>query len=226
MPGGLKTKIPQLLGAACIAVLMAMAAIATEESSGIGADAALQKLIDGNARFVSGSMSHPDQSSDRRAEVVSAQHPFAVVVGCSDSRVPPEVLFDQGLGDIFVIRTAGEVMDRATIGSIEYAAEHLGVPLVVVLGHDSCGAVSAAVAGGEAPGEIAYLAEEIAPAVAKAKETATKDELLNQSIDVNTEMVVDQLKSTEPVLSEYVKEGKLKIVGARYHLDSGKVDLL
>ncbi|HWQ19514.1 MAG TPA: carbonic anhydrase [Methanotrichaceae archaeon] len=205
---------------------MAMAAIASEESSGIGADAALQKLMDGNSRFVSGSMSHPDQSSERRAEIVSAQHPFAVVVGCSDSRVPPEVLFDQGLGDIFVIRTAGEVMDNATIGSIEYAAEHLSVPLVVVLGHDSCGAVKAAVAGGEAPGQIAYLAEAIAPAVAKANETATKDELLNESIDVNTEMVVDQLKSTEPILSEYVKEGKLKIVGARYHLDSGKVDLL
>lgn len=207
-------------------MLMAMAAIASEESSGIGADAALQKLMDGNSRFVSGSMSHPDQSSERRAEIVSAQHPFAVVVGCSDSRVPPEVLFDQGLGDIFVIRTAGEVMDNATIGSIEYAAEHLSVPLVVVLGHDSCGAVKAAVAGGEAPGQIAYLAEAIAPAVAKANETATKDELLNESIDVNTEMVVDQLKSTEPILSEYVKEGKLKIVGARYHLDSGKVDLL
>ena len=105
--GGLETKVPQVLGVACAVMLMAAIAIATEESSGMGADAALQKLVDGNARFVSGNVSHPDQSKERLAEVVSAQHPFAVVVGCSDSRVPPEVLFDLGLGDIFVIRTAG-----------------------------------------------------------------------------------------------------------------------
>ena len=117
-------------------------------------------------------------------------------------------------------------MDNATIGSIEYAVEHLSVPLVVVLGHDSCGAVKATIAGGEAPGKIAFLAESIAPVVEEAKKTATGDDLLNKSIDANTERVANQLKTSEPILSEYVKEGKLKIVGARYHLDSGKVDLL
>jgi carbonic anhydrase len=182
-------------------------------------------LMDGNARFVSGSVTHPNQSQERLAEVVSAQHPFAVVVGCSDSRIPPEIVFDQGIGDIFVIRTAGEVMDDAALGSIEYAVEHLNVSLVMVLGHDSCGAVKATIAGGEAPGHLAYLVDAIEPAV-NASEAGGEENLLNASIDANTEMIVEQLKSTQPILSEYVDEGKLEIVGARYHLDDGSVELL
>jgi carbonic anhydrase len=199
---------------------------ASEEASEITADQALNMLMDGNARFVSGNALHPDQSADRRAEVVSAQHPFAIVVGCSDSRVPPEVVFDQGIGDIFVIRTAGEVMDNAALASIEYGAEHLGVPLVVVLGHDSCGAVTAAIQGGEAPGHLAGLVEAIQPAVDEAKKEASEDELLDASIDINVRNIVDQLKTSEPILSELVKEGKLTIIGARYHLDSGEVEIL
>ncbi len=212
-------------------LLLAIFATAAEEKQGISGEQALQKLMDGNARFVLENATHPDQSAERRAEVVSAQHPFAVVVGCSDSRVPPEVIFDQGLGDIFVVRTAGEVMDNVTLGSIEYAVEHLNVQLVVVLGHDSCGAVKAAVEGGEAPGHIGSLVEAIEPAVAKAKNESAKnetvkDELLNDSIDINVDNIVDGLNDSEPILSEKVKEGKLKIVGARYHLDSGKVDMI
>ncbi|MDD2837205.1 MAG: carbonic anhydrase, partial [Methanothrix sp.] len=128
-----------------IVLLSALVASATasEEESGISSEQALQMLMEGNARFVSGNVIHPDQTADRRSELVSGQHPFAIVVGCSDSRVPPEVVFDQGLGDIFVIRTAGQVMDKVTLASIEYAVEHLNVPLILVLGHDSCGAVTA-----------------------------------------------------------------------------------
>lgn len=196
-----------------------------EDQQGITADQALQKLMDGNARFVSGNVTHPDQSAERRAETVSAQHPFAVIVGCSDSRVPPEIIFDQGIGDLFVVRTAGDVMDDASIGSIEYAVEHLNVPLVVVLGHDSCGAVNAAVGGGEVPGHIASLVEAIKPAVDEAKsQTKNKNQTLSLAIDNNIGNIVNELNSSEPLLSAYVKEGKLKIIGARYHLDSGRVD--
>ncbi|MDD1758300.1 MAG: carbonic anhydrase [Methanotrichaceae archaeon] len=187
-------------------------------------DQALRKLIEGNARFVSGKVTHPDQSAERRAEVVSGQHPFAVVISCSDSRIPPEIVFDQGIGDIFVIRTAGEVMDNVTLGSLEYAVEHLRVPLAIVLGHDNCGAVSAAVTSGEAPGHIKSLVEAIKPAVDKAKEM--KGDLLNNSIDVNTQNIVEALKSSKPILSEAVKKDKMKIVGARYHLDSGTVETM
>jgi carbonic anhydrase len=199
---------------------------ASEENAGITAEQALQKLMDGNARFVSGDVEHPNQSAERRAEVVSGQHPFAIVVGCSDSRIPPEIIFDQGIGDIFVIRTAGQVLDDAALGSIEYGAEHLGVPLVVVLGHDSCGAVKATVEGGEAPGHIANLVEAIQPAVDEARNEASEDELLNASIDINIKNIVDQLETSEPILSELVEEGELTIVGARYHLDSGEVEIL
>jgi carbonic anhydrase len=202
---------------------------ASEENSEITAEQALQKLMDGNARFVSGNVEHPNQSAERRAEVVSGQHPFAIIVGCSDSRVPPEIIFDQGIGDIFVIRTAGQVIDNAALASIEYGAEHLGVPLVVVLGHDSCGAVKAAVEGGEAPGHIGYLVEAISPAVDEAAKQdaneASEEEVLDAAIDINVENIVDQLKTSKPVLSELVKEGRLTIVGARYHLDSGEVEI-
>lgn len=199
---------------------------ASEENSGITAEQALQKLMDGNARFVSGDVEHPNQSAERRAEVVSGQHPFAIVVGCSDSRVPPEIIFDQGIGDIFVIRTAGQVLDDAALGSIEYGAEHLGVPLVVVLGHDSCGAVKATVEGGEAQGHIANLVEAIQPAVDEARNEASEDELLNASIDINIKNIVDQLETSEPILSDLVEKGELTIVGARYHLDSGEVEIV
>jgi carbonic anhydrase len=213
-------------------VLLSLGAFiaASEENSEITAEQALQKLMNGNARFVSGDVEHPNQSAERRAEVVSGQHPFAIIVGCSDSRVPPEIVFDQGIGDIFVIRTAGQVIDNAALASIEYGAEHLGIPLVVVLGHDSCGAVKATVEGGEASGHIGYLVEAISPAVDEAAEQdaneASEEEVLDAAIDINVENIVDQLETSEPVLSELVEEGRLTIVGARYHLDSGEVEIL
>ncbi|OPY49674.1 MAG: carbonic anhydrase [Methanosaeta sp. PtaU1.Bin112] len=183
-------------------------------------------LMDGNERFASGNATHPHQSEERMSELLSGQHPFAIVVGCSDSRIPPEVIFDQGMGDIFVIRTAGQVMDNVTLASIEYAAEHLNVPLVVVLGHDSCGAVTAVVKGGEVPGHLNSLVDYIQPAVDEAKAAGNEDQLLNNSIDYNVKNIVEQLSTSEPILSEAVEKGKLTIVGARYHLDSGEVEIL
>lgn len=201
-------------------------ALASEEESGITGEQALKSLMDGNLRFADGNSSHPNASLERRAELVAGQHPFAVVVGCSDSRIPPELIFDQGLGDIFVIRTAGEVLDNVSIASIEYAVEHLGVPLVVVLGHDNCGAVTAAVNGGEVEGHLGCLMDFIEPTVNEARETGDQSDLLNSTIDSNVINIVDDLKTSEPVLSEKVETGELMIVGARYHLDSGEVELL
>jgi carbonic anhydrase len=132
-------------------------------------NALLKKLSDGNTRFVTSHMIHPNISDIRRTEVAQGQKPFAVILTCSDSRVPPEIIFDQGLGDLFVIRTAGEVVDDIAIASIEYAIEHLGVKLIVVMGHQKCGAVDAAVKGGKFTLHIDQLVEEIMPAVKKAK---------------------------------------------------------
>jgi len=201
-------------------------ASASEEEGSITPELALQKLIDGNLRYASGNASHPNQSLERRAELVSGQHPFAVILGCSDSRIPPELIFDQGLGDVFVIRTAGEVVDNASLASIEYAVDHLGVPLVMVLGHDSCGAVTAAVQGGEAEGHLGSLMDFIRPAVEQAREAGEGSDLLNGSIDNNVFNIVEALKSSQPVLSEKVEAGELMILGARYRLDSGLVEIL
>ncbi len=210
---------------AIVLSFLSIMALSSEEGSKISGEQALVKLMDGNARFSSGNASHPDQTFERRSELVAGQQPFAVVVGCSDSRIPPEVIFDQGLGDIFVIRTAGQVMDNVTIASVEYAVEHLGVPLVVVLGHDSCGAVTAAVKGGEVEGHLDSLVDYIDPAVHEAKEAGNESELLDNSIDNNILHIVDELETSEPVLSEKVAAGELMVVGARYHLDSGEVEV-
>ncbi len=206
---------------------MATNVSASRNKSAVTADQSVQKLLEGNARFVSGKAIHPDQSAERMAEVVSSQHPFAVILSCSDSRIPPEIIFDQGIGDIFVVRTAGQVIDNVALGSIEYAVEHLNVPIIVVLGHDSCGAVNATVQGGKPEGHIGSLVEAIKPAVDEARDKIkSQDQLLNISIDNNTKNIVKSINSSKPILSEYIKDGKLKVIGARYHLDSGRVDLL
>lgn len=211
---------------ALIASSAIIMASASEEAGSITPELALQQLMEGNLRYAQGNASHPHQSLERRAELVSGQHPFAVILGCSDSRIPPELIFDQGLGDVFVIRTAGEVVDNASLASIEYAVEHLDVPLVVVLGHDSCGAVTAAVQGGEAEGHLGSLMDFIRPAVEQAREAGEGSDLLNGSIDNNVFNIVEALKSSQPVLSEKVEAGELMILGARYRLDSGLVEIL
>ena len=195
-----------------------------EHAVAITADGALKLLADGNERFVSG---HPrSRAGDvaRRGELAQSQAPFAVVVCCSDSRVAPELVFDAGLGELFVVRTAGEVFADAGTGSIEYAVEHLHAPLVIVVGHERCGAVSAAVAGGEAPGHIASIVKALQPAVQAIK--GQPGDAVENAVNENVRELVDRLSKTGPILSEFVHDGKLKIVGARYDLDTGKVDLL
>lgn len=185
----------------------------------------LQTLLDGNSRFTSGAAIKPNQDKKRREEIAAGgQHPFAIVVTCSDSRVVPELIFDQGLGDLFVVRAAGHVLDDAGLASIEYAAEHLRVPLIVVLGHQRCGAVQAALESAEAPGRLGALVSAIKPAVDTAKTQA--GDLLDNAVKANAANVVDQLKISEPILAHLVKEEKLKVVGAYYNLDSGKVKII
>jgi carbonic anhydrase len=214
------------LAAASALVSLAVLTAASEERPAISAQQALQKLAEGNARFVQGNAAHPHQSAERRAEVISGQNPFAVILGCSDSRVPPEIIFDQGIGDLFVVRTAGQVVDDVALGSIEYAVEHLGVPLVVVLGHDRCGAVNATIAGGEAAGHIGNLVAAINPAVERARKEGGEEQLLNNSIDENSRQIALQLRTSEPLLSKLVEKGELEVVAARYRLESGRVKFL
>ena len=195
-----------------------------QHDTSAGTENQLQKLIDGNKRFADSKTEHINQSAERRTELAKGQKPFAVVVTCSDSRVPPEIIFDQGLGDLFVIRTAGNIIDDIGLGSIEYAVEHLGVQLIVVLGHEKCGAVDAAVKGGHAEGHIQYLIDAIRPVVEKEKNN--NGDLLDNSVKANILRVVSQLNSSEPILEEFVHGKKLTIVGARYDLDDGVVTIL
>lgn len=185
---------------------------------------ALAALLAGNERYVSGAPAHPNRTAARRAETTGGQHPIAAVVTCSDSRVPPEILFDQGIGDIFVIRVAGNIAGDAVVGSVEYAADHLGVPLVVVLGHTHCGAVHATIQGGEAPGRIAHIVERIAPAVDRARELP--GELADNAVRENVAIVIDELRRSEPILKELVAGHRLMIIGAMYDIESGVAHVL
>jgi carbonic anhydrase len=187
-------------------------------------DVALQRLKDGNQRFVEGKATHGHQQADRRAEIAMAQNPFAIIVCCSDSRVPPEVVFDQGLGDVFVVRTAGNVVDDVGLGSVEYAVEHFGTQLVVVLGHDRCGAVRAAVSGGEAHGHVQAVLKAICPAVERVKDQP--GDPVDNAMRANVSDVVKRLRTTAPILPDRVEAGRLTIIGARYDLDDGHVELL
>lgn len=190
------------------------------------ADAALQRLMEGNQRFSSGRIEQKDLVN-RRMDLIKGQAPSAVVLSCSDSRVPPELVFDQGLGDIFVIRVAGNVTDPVELGSIEYAVEHLNVSLIIVLGHDKCGAVSATVKGGKHEGNIRSIVRKIAPAVRKAKAAGKKgDELLDAAIVENAKLVAASLAKESKVIKHLVDQKRLKIVAAKYVFESGKVEIL
>jgi carbonic anhydrase len=174
---------------------------------------ALQRLIDGNERFVQGANIHPDESEARREAMIAGQKPFAAILGCSDSRAPPEIIFDQGLGDLFVIRVAGNVAGPVEVASIDYAALYLGASIVVVLGHQNCGAIKAVVSGQTE--DIEAVADLISPCVAKT-------ENLEEAIQFNAEMVAAQLKAN-PALYDLIRKNKLKIVGAYYNFETGKV---
>jgi carbonic anhydrase len=213
---------------------------------------AMSRLKEGNARFTAGNPQHPhdsvderkymaansyenagtiplgltsEQAAKRRAELTKSQHPFSIILSCSDSRVPPETVFDEGLGDLFIVRVAGNVLNDEGLGSIEYGVDVLGARLIVVLGHQSCGAVDAAMktvaAKGKAPGHIQSLVTAIKPAV----ETTAKGDL-EATIKANVDHVVQALRSSTPILKAKVDSGEVRVVGAYYSLDTGSVTFL
>ncbi|WP_405451359.1 carbonic anhydrase [Streptomyces erythrochromogenes] len=189
-------------------------------------ESALRELVAGNGRWRTYHERHPDQTRTVRRTLVAGQHPFAVVLGCVDSRVPPELVFDQGLGDLLTVRSAGEVLDEAVLGSITYGVLELRIPLVVILGHQSCGAVAAAVRATEGgpllPGHMQYLVDQIRPAIARGLRGAAR---IDAAITANVRLVRGRL-AAEPEMAAGIAAGALAVVGARYELTSQRVRLV
>jgi carbonic anhydrase len=192
----------------------------------VNVDEALQQLIAGNQRYVNGSPIHPNQTETRRLEVAKGQKPFAAILCCADSRVPPEIIFDQGLGDLFVVRTAGQVTDKAVLGSLEFAVQELHITLMMVLGHARCGAVIATIEAigrnAKSSSDIGALVEGLRPAFETVK--GQPGDLLDKVVKANVVLMVDRLKH-DPILAEAVEMGQLRIVGALYDLDTGIVEV-
>ena len=198
---------------------------ASEHAEGIPAEEALKKLMDGNQRFVEMKQQHPDESIERRKEMREGQHPFAAILSCSDSRVPLELIFDQGFGDLFEIKNAGNVLDEHVIGSIEYAVMHTGVKLVVIMGHQDCGAVAATLSGKYDTKFIKSLEDSIKPAIKKCK----ADNLEVNSDNVVREHVmqdIEELMSKDTELVKYMKEHRVMLVPAYYSIETGKVEFM
>ncbi len=195
------------------------------------ADEALKALMDGNRRFVDSLKKGPGRTSERRKEVALGQNPFVSILACADSRVAPEIIFDQGICDLFVVRVAGNIVNPTNYGiqgSLEFGVLALGTPLIMVMGHSACGAVAGAIEalqdGTQFPGSINNIVQTIEPAVVKAK--GEKGDLLHNSIIANVQIGVDKLTNSDPVISDLVKKGKVKVVGANYDLKTGEVKLI
>jgi carbonic anhydrase len=211
-----------------LSLLLASSAFANSLGSEAGTrpspEAALLLLMEGNQRFVQGAPRHPHQTVDRRTATASSQTPFAVILTCADSRLSPEIVFDQGIGDIFVIRNAGNLLSDHVIGSIEYAVEHLHAPLVVVMGHTRCGAIAAAVAGGEATGKVQSIVTSLAPIVESAR--ARAGNTADQAEKINAKIAATAVAASQPLLAPAEAAGRLKVVAARYNLETGAVEWL
>jgi carbonic anhydrase len=193
--------------------------------SGLTPAEARERLEAGNLRFVSGHLQHPHQDPDARSALAGGQQPFALILGCSDSRVGPELVYDQGLGDLFVVRVAGNVVNDQNLGSIEYAIEHLHVPLIVVLGHRRCGAIEAArevvTSHGHAEGHLQSLVDALRPAV-----EATAGQDAESTCQANVREIVAALRASEPVLASRIQGGAVAVIGAYYDLETGAVSVL
>lgn len=186
-------------------------------------DQALQQLMEGNQRFITGKRQNPHQDMARLRAVAKTQKPFAAILSCADSRVPSEIVFDQGFGDLFICRVAGNIATPEEIGSLEFSSLLLGSKVIMVMGHKRCGAVDATIKGAQVPGQIASLLDAIRPAVGKAKNQA--GDQLENTVKANVLMQVEKLKSS-PVISQLIQEEKLKIVGGYYDLDTGAVTMV
>lgn len=187
-------------------------------------ESSLAELLAGNRRFVSGKAAHPHQTSARRQEVKDVQHPIALILSCSDSRVPPEILFDQGIGDLFVVRVAAHILDELVVASIEFAATKFEIPLVVVLGHSQCGAIQSTLSGEELGGHLPHVAAALQPVIDHVGEV--DGDLVHEAVCANALRVAHTLHHSEPLLAELVRTGKLRIIPAHYDIASGEVTLL
>lgn len=192
---------------------------AEQQASPDTPDKAWAALLAGNQRYVTNKTLNQNRSVERVKEVAAGQKPFAAILGCADSRTPPELLFDQGVGDLFVVRLAGHATGDKVLGSLEYTVAHLGSKIIVVLGHSRCGAVEAAIAD-KGDGNIRSLVEYIKPAVDRAKDR--KGDPLKNTIDENVRLSVEKVTAS-PLIAKYIKDGKVRVVGAYYQLDTGKV---
>ena len=199
--------------------IVAIAFAADHPVASMSADAALAKLKEGNARFVGSKVSQSKPTAARRAETAQAQHPFAIILGCADSRTPPEIVFDQNIGDLFVVRNAGNLVDDQVLGSIEYAVEHLGARLIVVLGHERCGAVIAALASDSAPGHVQSVVRDIQPAVQAVK--GKPGDATQLAVAENARLMAEKIRK-DANLGDLAKD--VQIIFAVYDLDSGKVE--
>lgn len=198
-----------------------------QDSEIVSPETALQRLLDGNQRFMQQKRQYPHQSPKDWEAVAMAQHPFATLLTCADSRVPGEIIFDQGIGDLFDVRVAGNVVTPEVLGSLEYAAALLGTRLIMVVGHERCGAVTAAIQGEALPGHISTFVKAIKPAIASLKtKSADMAQQIDQAVTANVQYQVEQLKQNSSVLAQLVLERKLKIVGGRYDLDTGAVTIV
>jgi carbonic anhydrase len=199
---------------------------AASKKINLNPDQGLQLLKEGNRKYLTDSPIRAVEGRERRLEIAKGQTPFAVLVSCSDSRVPPELLFGRGLGELFIIRNAGNTIDTAALGSVEYAVAELGVPLIVVMGHQRCGAVDAAVSvvrdNAVFPGSIGDMIEPIIPAVLGVRDKP--GDLLDNAVRANISRIAGRLREAEPILSDPQRNGKLKVVGAYYSLEDGSVD--
>ena len=184
----------------------------------------LEQLMEGNRRYRSNEARHPHQDTTRLSEVAGGQHPIAIILGCSDSRVPPEALFDCGLGDLFVIRVAGNVLDDIVLGTIEYAVVELKVTLIIVLGHERCGAVTAAVNGTVLPGHMQSLIVALEPAIHSWR--SNYSDPVEAVVLANIRVTAQIMEASEPIIAQKVREGKLLVVGARYGLADGQVTIV
>jgi len=223
--------IRTVLAISFLCALTCGSVLAADVKTTVSADEAMRLLSAGNERFAAGKPQRPNTELDRvRATAKDGQAPFATVLSCADSRVPVETVFDRGVGDLFVVRVAGNVADPGTLGSIEYAAEHLGTPLIVVMGHTQCGAVKAAMDdANKLEGNLATLIDGIRPAVEKARSEhpeATPEAILKAAIAQNARYQIDAAVAKSPVLRNLVRHGKIKIVGAVYSIETGRVEWL
>ena len=186
-------------------------------------DETIKALLDGNKRFVQRKRANPHQDATRLAEIAKTQKPFAAILSCADSRVPSEIVFDQGFGDLFVCRVAGNIATPEEIGSLEFGTLVLGSKVIMVMGHERCGAVAATIKGAQVPGQIGSLLEAIKPAVARSE--GQKGDRLENACKANVLVQIEKLKSS-PVLSQLIQEKKLKIIGGYYDLDTSRVSLV